>query len=212
MQPLGHSCSTCRGWSRYERLLLILSTLPESVRRRRSGKLTGAIELSHVHFRYDPEGPYIVKDLSLKIKAGEFIAFVGESGCGKSTLLRLLLGFEQTTTGSIYFDGQEIQTIDLRMVRQQMGVVMQQSRVMPTEIYRNIIGASSRTLDRGVGAGERSGLAEDVRNMPMGAHLRIGRRRCQAASASAMIARAIVNKPRSSSRRTTSALGRTGPS
>ncbi len=201
MQALGDaSLSLLRIVPIYERLTPILSTLPETDRSKAfPGKLSGGIELSHLHFRYTPDGPYIVKDVTLKINPGEFVAFVGESGCGKSTLMRLMLGFEQPASGSIYFDGQELGSLDLRMVRQQMGVVMQQSRVMPTEIYRNIIGATSRTIDEAWDAAERAGFAEDIRNMPMGMHTYVsegGGTMSGGQRQRLMIARAIVNKPK----------------
>ena len=201
MQALGDaSLSLLRVVPIYERLTPILTTPPE-VDKSKSfpGKLTGAIELSHLHFRYDPDGPYIVKDISLKIEPGEFVAFVGESGCGKSTLMRLMLGFEQPTSGSIYFDGQELGGLDLRLVRQQMGVVMQQSRVMPCEIYRNIIGATTKSLEEAWEAAEKAGLADDVRAMPMGMHTYVsegGGTLSGGQRQRLMIARAIVNKPK----------------
>jgi len=201
MQALGDaSLSLLRVVPIYERLMPVLTTPPE-VDKSKSfpGKLTGAIELSHLHFKYDPDGPYIVKDISLKIEPGEFVAFVGESGCGKSTLMRLMLGFEQPTSGSIYFDGQELGSLDLRLVRQQMGVVMQQSRVMPCEIYRNIIGATTKSLEDAWEAAEKSGLADDVRAMPMGMHTYVsegGGTLSGGQRQRLMIARAIVNKPK----------------
>jgi ATP-binding cassette subfamily C protein len=201
MQALGDaSLSLLRVVPIYERLLPILTTQPEVDKSKQfPGKLTGAIDLSHLHFRYDPDGPFIVKDISLKINAGEFVAFVGESGCGKSTLMRLMLGFEQPTSGSIYFDGQDLPSLDLRMVRQQMGVVMQQSRVMPCEMYRNIVGATTRSLEEAWEAAEKSGLADDIRNMPMGMHTYVsegGGTLSGGQRQRLMIARAIVNKPK----------------
>ena len=184
----------------YERLKPILATRPEvDSSKAYPGKLKGEIELSHVHFRYDPDGPWIVKDLSLKIKPGEFVAFVGSSGCGKSTLMRLMLGFETPSSGAIYFDGQDLSTLDLRMVRQQMGVVLQQSRVMPTEIYRNITGMTSRTVQDAWEAAEKAGLAEDIKAMPMGMHTYVsegGGTLSGGQRQRLMIARAIVNRPK----------------
>jgi ATP-binding cassette subfamily C protein len=113
--------------------------------------------------------------------------------------MRLMLGFEQPSSGSIYFDGQDLASIDLRLVRQQMGVVLQVSRVMPTEIYRNITGATSRTIQDAWDAAERAGLADDIRAMPMGMHTYVsegGGTLSGGQRQRLMIARAIVNKPK----------------
>ena len=126
--------------------------------------------------------------LSLQIRPGEFVAFVGDSGCGKSTLLRLLLGFERCTSGTIYYDGQDINALDLRLVRRQMGVVLQVSRVMPTDIFRNIVGVSTRTDGRCVGRGGDGGVCRrhpgdaDAACTPTS---RKAAARCRAASVSA---------------------------
>ena len=85
------------------------------------------------------------------------------------------------------------------MVRQQMGVVMQQSRVMPCEIYRNIIGATSRTLEEAWEAAEKAGFADDVKAMPMGMHTYVsegGGTLSGGQRQRLMICRAIVNKPK----------------
>jgi ATP-binding cassette subfamily C protein len=162
------------------------------------GKLKGEIEISHAHFRYIEDGPWVIKDLSLKINPGEFVAFVGGSGCGKSTLMRLLLGFEIATSGAIYYDGQDISSLDLRLLRRQMGVVLQASRVMPADIYRNIVGVSSRTLDEAWEAAEAAGMAQDIKAMPMGMHTYVsegGGTLSGGQRQRLLICRAIVNKP-----------------
>lgn len=201
MQALGDaSLSLLRVVPIYERFKPILETKPEVDQSKAfPGKLEGAIELSRVSFRYDTDGPWIVKDISFKIKPGEFVAFVGSSGGGKSTLMRLMLGFETPTAGAVLYDGQDLNALDLRMVRQQLGVVLQASRVMPTEIFRNIVGVTSRTLEEAWEAAEKASLAEDIRAMPMGMHTYVsegGGTLSGGQRQRLMIARAIVNKPK----------------
>lgn len=82
--------------------------------------ISGSIDLDHVSFRYDESGPYILNDLSLSIKPGEYVAVVGRTGCGKSTLVRLLLGFEKPEKGAIYYDGRDIEGLDLPSLRRKM--------------------------------------------------------------------------------------------
>ncbi|MES2708564.1 MAG: NHLP bacteriocin export ABC transporter permease/ATPase subunit [Verrucomicrobiota bacterium] len=185
----------------WERLKPILLTSPELGEDRMfPGELTGQIDLYHVNFRYDPEGPLILQNVSLSIRPGEFVAFVGPSGSGKSTLLRVLLGFEVPESGKAFFDGQDLQTLDLREVRQRLGVVLQTSRLAPTTIFQNIIGPNtSLTLEDAWAAAEGSGLADDVRGMPMGMQTVIsegGGTFSGGQKQRLMIARAIVNRPR----------------
>ncbi|MBC7814653.1 MAG: ATP-binding cassette domain-containing protein, partial [Burkholderiales bacterium] len=129
--------------------------------------MSGAIEVSHVSFRYRPNTPLILNDFSFAIKPGEFIALVGASGSGKSTLLRLLLGFEMPEVGAVYYDGQALSELDLRKVRHQIGVVLQHGQVMTGSIFDNIVGASGGTLDE-AWAASVAGIDEDIRRMPMG--------------------------------------------
>ena len=93
------------------------------------GPLSGDVEIQHATFRYQADGPLILRDVSIRIKSGEFVAFVGPSGSGKSTLLRLLLGFEALEGGAIFYDGQELGGLDVQAVRRQMGVVLQSGRL-----------------------------------------------------------------------------------
>ena len=80
--------------------------------------LSGNIEISNVTFRYDKDGPVILNNISLTIKPGEYVAIVGTSGCGKSTLVRIMLGFEKPEAGSVYYDGNDLESLDVRSVRQ----------------------------------------------------------------------------------------------
>jgi len=184
----------------YERLHPILEAKPETDESKLyPGRLQGEINISNVQFRYTDDGPWILRGVSLKVEPGEFVAFVGGSGCGKSTLMRLMLGFERPNTGAIYYDGQDMGTLDVRLVRSQMGVVLQESRVLPTDIYRNIVGTSARSMDEAWEAAEMAGLADDVREMPMGMHTVVsegGGTFSGGQRQRLLIARAVVNKPR----------------
>ena len=134
-------------------------------------KISGGIELSHVSFRYDVNSPLVVDDLSLKIKAGQYIAIVGKTGCGKSTLLRLLLGFEKPQKGAVYYDGKDLETLDLRSLRKKIGVVTQNGKLFQGDIYSNIvISAPYLSVDDAWKAAEIADIAEDIRKMPMGMH------------------------------------------
>jgi len=152
----------------YERAKPILTEPPENQGGGTRSELKGAIEVNHVSFRYDTKGPLILEDVSLQIGADEFVALVGPSGSGKSTLLRLLLGFETPTEGGIYYDGQALSSLDVRVVRKQIGVVMQSSRVMAGDIYTNIVGSSGLSQDDAWRAARAAALDKDVEAMPMG--------------------------------------------
>ncbi|HET9626833.1 MAG TPA: NHLP bacteriocin export ABC transporter permease/ATPase subunit [Kofleriaceae bacterium] len=184
----------------YEQAAPILQTLPEVVAGKSDpGPLIGDIEIQHATFRYQADGPLILRDVSVRIGAGEFVAFVGASGSGKSTLLRLLLGFEALEGGAIFFDGQELGGLDVQAVRRQMGVVLQSGRLMSGDIYTNIVGASAGSLDDAWAAARMAGLAEEIEAMPMGMHTVIsegGGTLSGGQRQRLLIARAIVARPR----------------
>jgi ATP-binding cassette subfamily C protein len=185
----------------YERAKPILQTRPEITdSKAHPGQLRGEIEVSHLTFSYTPDGPQILKDTSLHIKPGEFVALVGSSGSGKSTLLRLLLGFETPNSGSIYYDHQDIFGIDLGALRRQLGVVLQDGQLMSGDIFTNIIGsAATLTLDDAWEAATQAGIADDIRDMPMGMNTVVsdgGGTLSGGQRQRLLIARAIVNRPR----------------
>jgi ATP-binding cassette subfamily C protein len=132
--------------------------------------LSGDIEVRNVCFAYGPDLPMVLKGISLHVRPGESVAFVGGSGCGKSTLLRLLLGFETPTQGAIYFDGQDLAGLNVSSVRSQMGVVLQNGQLMSGDIFTNIVGTSPLSQDDAWEAARMVGLDRDIENMPMGMH------------------------------------------
>lgn len=185
----------------YERAKPILLTRQENAAGKGSpGKLSGEIEISHLSFSYSADGPQILNDISLRIEPGEFVAIVGSSGSGKSTLLRLLLGFEQPSSGSIYYDHKDLAGLDLGAVRRQLGVVLQNGQLLSGDIFTNIIGsAATLTIDDAWEAATQAGIAEDIRAMPMGMHTMVsdgGGGLSGGQRQRLLIARAIVNRPR----------------
>ena len=178
----------------------ILKAEPESSETKEMlSSLKGNIELSNVYFRYKDNMPYVVDGMSLKIKAGEYVAIVGTTGCGKSTLMRLLLGFETPEKGAVYFDGKDISKIDLRSLRRRMGVVTQDGSLFQGDIYSNIVISNPQlTVDDAWAAAEIAGIADDIRAMPMGMQTIISEGQGGISGGQKqrlMIARAVAPKP-----------------
>ncbi len=163
-------------------------------------KLSGSIELNNVYFRYSENSPYIVNNLSLSIKSGEYVAIVGKTGCGKSTLMRLLLGFEKPEKGAIYYDGKDLNKLDLTTLRRKIGTVIQGGGLLQGDIFSNIIiSAPHLTHDEAWEAAELAGIADDIRAMPMGMQTLISEGHGGISGGQKqrlMIARAIAPKPK----------------
>jgi len=161
--------------------------------------LSGRIEVSHVHFRYVEGSPPVLDDVSLRIEAGSFVAFVGPSGSGKSTLLRLLLGFEAPERGDILFDGQSLSTLDTTSVRRQIGVVLQHGRITTGSILENITSGLPYSLDDAWAAARLAGIDREIEALPMGMHTLLLEGSATLSGGQRqrlMIARALIGKPR----------------
>jgi ATP-binding cassette subfamily C protein len=185
----------------YERTRPILETLPENDDRKSNpGRLKGNIEVSKVNFRYNKDAPLVLNNISLRLRSGEYVAFVGASGSGKSTLIRLLLGFERPEVGSIFYDNQDLNKLDLRLVRRQIGVVLQDGQLTPGDIFSNIVGSSPQlTMDDAWEAAKMAAFDEDIKQMPMGMHTIIsegGSTLSGGQKQRLLIARTLVHKPR----------------
>lgn len=184
-----------------QRLKSLYDEEPEkSIGKDRVTELKGNIDIEHVTFSYDKERSPVLKNLSLHIGAGEYVALVGASGCGKSTLLKLLLGFENPDSGRISYDGKDLRSIDVRSLRKLLGVVLQNGKLISGSISDNITIASAdssnqtklwQTIDD-------VGLREDIENMPMGIHTVLNETGNSISGGQVqriLIARAIYNDP-----------------
>jgi NHLM bacteriocin system ABC transporter ATP-binding protein len=154
---------------RIERIKPIISTATEISDERKSvGEISGSIEFANVSFRYGDSGPLILDDVSLSVGRGEYLAIVGPSGSGKSTLFRLLLGFEKPESGVIFVDGKSLETIDVGLLRRDVGVVLQNSRLASGSVYENICGAAQLSMDQAWEIARLAGFDRDLEAMPMG--------------------------------------------
>jgi NHLM bacteriocin system ABC transporter ATP-binding protein len=187
----------------YERLRPILEEEPEfAAAVLEPVRLMGALALNHVSFRYPSQerGARVLDSVSLQVRPGEFVAIVGPSGSGKSTLMRILLGFEAPDSGTVTYDGRELATLDLREVRRQIGVVLQYSELMPSDLFNNIVGfAPYLNMDDAWRAARLAGLEDDIRRMPMGMYTLVGEGGGNLSSGQKqrlLIARAIVRGPK----------------
>ena len=182
-----------------ERLRPILDAAPEPRGGVDPGDIKGDVEFDNVTFRYAPDRPNAVEDVSFRIRQGDYVAFVGPSGCGKSTLYRLLLGFERPDAGTVFLDGHSLASLDMHAVRGRLGVVLQNGRVTPGNIYENIAGTARVSLDDAWEAARAAALEDDIRAMPMGMNTRVpegGVGLSADQKQRLLIARALALKPR----------------
>ncbi len=183
-----------------KRTMPILENLPEiHTGKKDPGILTGKLEAELLGFSYSSQEQTIIQDVSFVIEPGQYVAITGPSGSGKSTLIRLLLGFEKLNHGTILFDDHDMKQLNIQRVREQCGVVLQNSFLMPGTLFENIIGFSSLTQEDAWYAAEMAGLADDIRKMPMGMHTIISERGGTLSGGQrqrVLIARALAKKPK----------------
>ncbi|KAF2310356.1 hypothetical protein GH714_007963 [Hevea brasiliensis] len=164
--------------------------------------LKGEIEFRHVSFKY-PIRPdiQIFKDLSLAIHAGKTVALVGESGSGKSTVISLLQRFYDPDSGQITVDGMEIQKLQVRWLRQQMGMVGQEPVLFNDSIRANITyGKEGNATETEIlAASELANAHKFISSLQQGYETRVGERGVQLSGGQKQrvaIARAIVKAPK----------------
>ncbi len=163
-------------------------------------KLEGEVFLDKVNFAYSDSGPKVLEEVSMYAKPGEFIGIVGESGSGKSTIFRLALGLERPSSGVISFDGKDLSQLNVEAVRQQIGVVPQDTLLQSGSILDNIIGHRSElTVNDAWEAVRQAALEKDILAMPMGLYTIVSENSSTLSGGQCQrihIAAALVSKPR----------------
>ncbi len=160
--------------------------------------IKGDVEFRDVSFAYDSQRP-VLKHINLKVNAGESIALVGPSGVGKTTFVSLLTRFYDVTDGEITVDGHPISKITLRSLRQQVGLVPQETVIFGGTVRENVAyGRFDATEDEMIQAAKSANAHEFIVKLPDGYDTSIGERGAQLSGGQRQrlaIARAILKDP-----------------
>ena len=183
-----------------KRAALILASPPEKDHgRMRLGSLDGDLELAYVDYRYSDSSPLVLHDFSLAIAAGSYVGIVGASGCGKSTLVKLMLGLLEPAKGKVFLDGNSLLDFDIDKARQQIGVVMQDYRMVSGSVLENILADRIFTDDEILSILSKVGIGEYIKSLPMGIHTHISENSTTFSAGQIQLialARALIGQPR----------------
>ena len=162
--------------------------------------LGGEILFDRISFRYDPDGPLILDDVTIHARPGEFVAIAGESGAGKSTLFRLALGIDRPTAGAVYYDGRDLRHLNLKQVRRDIGAVPQSVGLHPQDLWDNLVGHRFEVTSDEVWAAVRvADIEDEIRGMPMGMMTMVGTSGSVLSGGESQrvtIARSVIGSPR----------------
>lgn len=184
-----------------ERVFGILD-LEENIKELPSAKLLppvqGYVEFKHVDFAYN-EDEQVIEDLSFKVNRGQIVAIVGPSGAGKSTIASLLPRFYDVTNGSIVIDGEDIRNVTLNSLREQVGIVPQETLLFNGSVYDNILYGRLDATKEEVEAAAKAANAHDfIMGLPEGYDTMLGDRGVNISGGQRQrisIARAILKNP-----------------
>jgi ATP-binding cassette, subfamily B, bacterial len=169
-----------QGYTGFTRVMEILETAPDIQDRPNAVDLSqprGAVAFRNVGFRYDDDGPHVLRNLSLDIAAGEFVALVGTSGVGKSTLCSLIPRFYEATEGTILVDGVDVRDINLKSLRRNIGVVQQDIYLFAGTVAENLRYGRPDAAESEIVAAAKAANAHDfIMALPKGYDTDIGQR------------------------------------
>ena len=160
----------------FDQMRPLLAAVPETeIEGEPVERLGGEVLFDHISFRYDPDGPLILDDVTIRAHPGEFVAIAGESGAGKSTLFRLALGIDRPTAGVVYYDGRDLRHLNLKQVRRKIGAVPQSVRLHPQDLWDNIVAHHGDATTEAVWETARTaGIESEIKAMPMGMMTMVG--------------------------------------
>lgn len=168
------------GVSGYERFLEIMSIEPaikDKDNAVEKNDFKGDVAFTDVSFRYNDKNDYVLKNVSLDVKAGEYVALVGSSGAGKTTLCSLIPRFYDVTSGSISVDGVDVRDLKLKCLRNNIGIVQQDVYLFAGSIIENIrYGRPGATDEEVYEAAKKANAHEFIMSLPEGYDTDIGQR------------------------------------
>ena len=176
--------------------------LPETIHNATEAKalpmVKGNVRFNNVSFSYNP-GEQVLNNVSFDVKPGEMIAFVGPSGAGKSTVASLLPRFYDVTDGSITIDGEDIRRVTLQSLREQVGIVPQETVLFNGSVYDNILyGRLDATKEEVEAAAKAANAHNFITELPQGYQTMLGDRGVNISGGQRQrisIARAILKNP-----------------
>ena len=161
-----------------KRLGDIFNTKPEPTldpSKSRLPSITGDVRFEHVRFRYAPDSPEVIRDVSFGIRPGTVVGVVGRSGSGKSTISKLLQRLYVPESGKILIDGVDIATTDPSWLRRQIGVVLQENFLFNASVRDNIaVHVPSSSMDDIVRVAKIAGAHEFITELPNGYDTMVG--------------------------------------
>ncbi len=143
----------------------------------KAGRLKGVVEFKNVSFQYEETNDMILKNLSLTANQGETVALVGMSGGGKSTLVSLIPRFYDVASGSLLIDGVDVRDYEARSLRNQIGMVLQDTFLFSESIRENIsIGNPEASMDQIIEAAKAANAHDFIMELPDGYETKVGER------------------------------------
>ena len=165
------------GFSRFMEILNINPDIKDSSNAIELNDIKGNIEFKNVGFKYHEDHDYILDDISLNIKSGEYVAIVGISGAGKTTLCSLIPRFYEVTHGEILLDDINIKDIKLSSLRRKIGVVQQDVYLFSGTVFDNIqYGKPGSSKEEVIEAAKKANAHEFIIKLPYGYDTYIGQR------------------------------------
>ena len=185
----------------FDQLRPLLAAVPEAeVGGEPVDHLGGEILFDRISFRYGPDDPLVLDDVTIRARPGEFVAIAGESGAGKSTLFRLALGIDRPTAGAVYYDGRDLRHLNLKQVRRRIGAVPQSVGLHPQDLWDNLVshhdGVATEDVWNAVRIAE---LEDEIKAMPMGMMTMVGTSGTVLSGGESQrvtIARSVIGSPR----------------